>query len=178
MAKKPLTAEELRHELERDPAYRARRAEQEKQLASLDAVYSDDERGLVAEIRACGYVVDSVWDLVTNSPHPHLQRAFVGPYRKAYLILAKHLTMAHHRRVHEGIMRALTVKDGGRVIESSLLNEFRLESDPELRWVLANALKTAMPYHRRRKHPEIAEIFKAGVQRAAPNKPVQPTRAA
>jgi len=30
-----------------------------------------------------------------------------------------------------------------------------------VRWVLANALKTAMPYNLRRKHPEIAAAYKA-----------------
>ena len=40
-----------------------------------------------------------------------------------------------------------------------LLHELRNENDPLMRWVIANALKTVMPYHRRKKHPEINEAW-------------------
>ena len=50
--------------------------------------------------------------------------------------------------------------DGGSLVENALLSEFERETNGELRWVLANALRTAMPYHRRRKYPEIRRVLK------------------
>jgi hypothetical protein len=38
------------------------------------------------------------------------------------------------------------------------LEEFEVEKNPEIRWVIAHALITAMPYRRRKEFPEIAEV--------------------
>src|SRR5262249_12457352 len=119
-----------------------------------------DEAVLVKRLHAIGYDVDSVWDLVNNVPDPILKGRFVGPYKRAYPVLMAHLQLRHDPRIREGIIRALTVRDGGVDLEIALLTEFKRESDPGLRWVLANALRIAMPYSRRRKHPEIAAAYK------------------
>jgi hypothetical protein len=66
----------------------------------------------------------------------------------------------HHEQVREVIIRALTVKDGGEPVWSALFEEFKSESNAELKWVFANALRTAMPYKLRRQHPEIAAVLK------------------
>lgn len=163
MPKKGTIVRKLLDQLEADPEYRRKRALADAALAKLEAECARDEEELVREIRSLGYDIDSVWDLVNNSPHPYLERRFIGPYERAYPTLLHHLTLSHHRRIREGIIRALTVKDGGTAVEQALLSEFENEANPELRWVLANALKTAMPYHRRRKRPEIAETFKRGI---------------
>src|SRR5262249_36979734 len=103
----------------------------------------------------------SVWDLVNDAPHPVLEGRFVGPYHAAYPALVRHLALPHHRRIKEGIVRALTVRDGGILVEETLLAAFQLEQNPQLRWVLANALRVAGPYHRRRKYPEIAAAYRS-----------------
>jgi hypothetical protein len=78
-------------------------------------------------------------------------------------MLVTHLTLSHHPRVREGIIRALTVKDGGSLVNDALFEQFTIEQDPILRWVLANALRIAMPLKQRRRHPEIAKVFNSGV---------------
>ena len=94
-------------------------------------------------------------------------------YERAYPLLVRHLRIRHHPRVREGIVRALTVKDGGEPVWSALLQELHGELDPEMKWVLANALKTAMPYKLRRKHPEIAAAYQAPLRS---NKSLERTR--
>ena len=56
--------------------------------------------------------------------------------------------------VREGIIRALIMKEGGEQVWSALFAAFETETNAELKWVLANALRTAMPYTLRLKHPK------------------------
>ena len=162
MRKKSITASELIERLERDPDYRARRAQQDAASAEKAAVCAADEKQLVSEIRALGYDIDSVYDLVNNTPHPVLTRRFLGPYPRAYPILVRHLHLEHHPAIREGVIRSLTIRDGGVPVEKALLDEFDRETDKHLRWVLASALKTAMPYSKRRRRPDIAATFRTG----------------
>lgn len=155
----PIKAEDLLKELESDPKWVAERDAREKEHARRDEEIAKHERKLVSEIRGIGYEIDSVWDLVNNAPHPVLERGFIGPYERAYPILIRHLKLPYIREVREGIIRALTIKDGGPELEAALLDEFYKEQDPAMKWVLGNALRTAMPYHRRRKHPLIREAL-------------------
>jgi len=157
--KGPITAEELLRKLEADPDWVAKRDARERGQIAWEAEMAELERNLVSEIRSVGYEIDSVWDLVNNAPHPVLERKFVGPYERAYPILIRHLKLPHIREVREGIVRALIVKDGGPEMEVALLDELLKEPDAALKWVLANALRAAMPYHRRRKHPQIREAL-------------------
>ena len=154
------TADQLLRELEANPQWRAERGRREAALAERARAAALDERELVAEIRAVGYDVESVYDLVNNAPHPVLERRFIGPYPAAYPILLRHLGLPHSYVIREGIVRALTVRDGGPAVATALLAAFVQESDAELRWVLANALRAAMPYRLRRRHPEIAAVLK------------------
>lgn len=128
-------------------------------MEATAAACTADEAGLVAELQAAGLSVESVWDLVNNSPHPVLERTYVGPYEGAYPILVRHLQERHIARVREGIVRSLTVSDGGSLVADGLFRAFNNERDPGLRWVLANALRTAMPYSRLGKHPEIGQAL-------------------
>ncbi len=157
--RKPVTAAELMAELEADPEWVAQRDAKERKRQAYVQICSADEAELVREIRDAGYDIDSVWDLVNNIPHPILERRFLGEYRLAYPILVRHLFVPHRKEIREGIIRALTVKDGGSEVESTLLDCFQSETNDSLRWVLANALRTAMPYHRRKKHPEIKAVL-------------------
>lgn len=163
MRNKPVTASELLEQLASDPGNQERRRALEAATEELGRVCAADERLLVEEVRAAGYAVDSVWDLVNNSPHPVLERRFIGAYPKAYPVLVTHLRQPHHPRIREGVIRALTVRDGGALVEQALLQEFETEALVNLRWVLANALKYAMPYSRRRKRRDIADAYRAGM---------------
>ena len=160
MARKRITADELMRELESDPEWVAKREERERQQAKLRAVLDADQLELVREICDVGYQVTSVWDLVNNTPHPHLKRNFVGEYPAAYPILLKHLGMEHHPRIREGIIRALTVPDGGDEVAWELLGHFEKEQDAQMKWVIANALRTVMNRSARKKYPEIDNYYK------------------
>jgi hypothetical protein len=157
--RKPITAGELMAQLEADPEWVARRDARQRESEAHSQVCAADEAELVREIRSAGYDIDSVWDLVNSTPHPILERRFLGEYPRAYPILLRHLRIAHRKEIREGIIRSLTVKDGGRDVEVALLECFQSETDDNLRWVLANALRTAMPYHRRKKFPEIKRVL-------------------
>ena len=157
--RKPVTAAELMAALEADPEWVAQRDAKEREREAQRKVCATDEHDLVREIREAGYDIDSVWDFVNNTPHPILERRFLGEYPAAYPILVRHLSIPHRKEIREGIIRALTVKDGGSQVEATLLECFQSETDDYLRWVLANALRTAMPYHRRRKYPEIRAML-------------------
>ena len=158
--KGPVTASDFLAQLENDPEYQVRRARQEEKQAKLKATLDADEKALVVAIREHGYDIDSVWDLVNNAPHPFIERRFVGPYPKAYPILVEHLAVPHLPRIREGIIRALTERDANEVASAALLREFESEADPELRWVLANALRTVLARSQKAKHPEYKAVFK------------------
>jgi len=160
--RKSVTAQALLEALAADPAYKEMRKRKDAELDARAAMLADEERALVAEANALGYGITSVYDFVNNAPHPFLERPFVGPYERAYPMLVRHLRLPHHPIVREGIIRALTVRDGGESVWQSLYEEFTQETNESLRWVLANALKVAMPYRKRVKIPEIARVFKSG----------------
>lgn len=104
---------------------------------------------MIEELASVGVAVSSVWDLVNR----------VNDYQAAYPVLLCHLKVPHHPKTREGIVRALTVKGAGSEVEVGLLAELENETDASLRWVIANALKTAMPWNRRRKHPEVMAVW-------------------
>lgn len=163
-SRKSVTSQELIDSLAADPGYQAMKAQEAVRLAAFVAEFADEERVIAAEAKSLGYDIESVWDFVNNTPHPFLPRRLVGPYPRAYPMLVRHLHLPHHPRVREGVVRALTVRDGGELVWQALYQEFKLESDEGMRWVLANALKYAMPYRLRIEHPEIARAHKnAGV---------------
>ena len=81
-----MSASEFVEQLEADPEFKRKQAVRESELAERVEEYRRDEAGLVAELRALGYDIDSVWDFVNNSPHPVLSRRFVGSYERAYSI--------------------------------------------------------------------------------------------
>ena len=162
MAKKGVTAAELMKQLEADPEYVARRQAKEAQIEKLAAECKADEKGLLAELNEIGINVDSVWDLVNNSPHPVLKTNFMGSYEIAYPILVRHLGILHHKRIREGIIRALSDPDAYEVAAQPLIEQLRIESKKSLRWVIANALKVMLPNVEIQRYPEIQEALDAG----------------
>ncbi len=99
-----LTADDLgRLKLTDDEKSRLRAINQERarQRAERSAHLRAEEEPILADLRAIGCEVKSVWDLVNTS----------GPYPGAIPILLKHLTQAYSDRTKEGIARALAVPD-------------------------------------------------------------------
>jgi hypothetical protein len=160
MKRRKRTAAELVADLSTGPEYRARVAERDRKIVSKVAEYASEDAILAREAAELGYAISSVWDFVNNATHPFLAGKFIGPYERAYPMLIRHLSLPHHPRVREGIIRALSVRDGGTILANHLLKEFLSEPDTNLRWVLANALRIAMPYNQRRRYPEIAATRK------------------
>src|ERR1017187_5714225 len=93
------TADELLRTLETDPEYVRRRAEQDAELARLDALYRDAEAPLVRDLASLGVHVWTVWDLV-NGPNS---------YDVAIPLLLDHLRRPYPDAISAGIARALGI---------------------------------------------------------------------
>jgi hypothetical protein len=131
--RKQQSAAELMAELSLDPAFamnkQRREDEEHRRLAGL----KEEEKPLVAELKAAGVVVETVWDFVNTS----------ASYRAAIPILARHLSMPYSLRIKEGIARALTVPYGGSAALSAVIDEFdrqNANSEVSLKWVLGNTI--------------------------------------
>ena len=156
------TAKELMEQLKADPDFLAKKAKNDAQFEELERICEADEYELICELNSRGFHVKSVWDLVNNAPHEFLERNFVGSYEDAYPILVKHLTISHHQRIREGIIRALTEKNAKRIAFAPLLEQLNLEPLKCNRWVIANALRTMLTKAERAKYPEVDEAYGAG----------------
>jgi len=157
MRKKNITAAELIDQLKNDPDYKERAKKRDAELKPIWDKRKKDEEELVSEIRKIGYKIDSIYDLVNNKPHEFLERKFIGKYNKAYPILIQHLNKPHEQMIREGIIRALTEKDGGEEVEKALFEQFEKETNNEIKWIIANALSVVVPKNR---HIEYTEVFK------------------
>lgn len=160
MRKKSLTAQELQRELASDVSYQKMMREKEAKRKELEELLNKDEEPLVQELKSLGLEIDSVWDLVNNSPHQFLDRNFKGDYSIAYETLVKHLDFDYHPKTIEGIIRALTENEAKKIAANKILELFQKETDKNLKWVMANALRTLMTWNKRQKYPEIGEILK------------------
>jgi hypothetical protein len=131
----------------------------EKPKLNLEMLRKDEEP-IVNDLRKLGLNVDSVWDLVNNKPSLFLKQKFTGNYSKAYSTLVKHLEFNYHPKTIEGIIRALTEKQAKDIATNKILELFDKESDQNLKWVMANALRTLMSLEKRKKYPEIGNTLK------------------
>ena len=130
MNRKPITAKELLQQLEADPKWVAERDARELRHRKRAEALSKDEAGLLNDLEAVGVRVSSVYDFV-NSPPASLE---------AMLVLVRHLDIPHLPNIREGIIRALSVSSARDYAQSSLVEQFRRENDPDMKWVIANAL--------------------------------------
>jgi hypothetical protein len=108
MKKKGETAEELLARLEADPEFVADRSAREIAHLEREAVLRAAEAPVVAELRAAGYPVESVWDLVNTSSN----------YAEALPILVGHLSKPYPDAVRDGIARALAVPEANFAIDT------------------------------------------------------------
>ena len=135
--KKRETAGEFMARLQSDPEWVRQDAERAaKHQAAVDKLQAEikpEKDALLADLAAVGCRVSSVWDLVNSN----------SSYPEAIPVLCKHLQLARHETMREGIVRALTVKEacgiGGHLILAELKRPPE-ENPDNVRWVLANAL--------------------------------------
>ncbi len=154
-----MKASDLMKKLDADPEYKEMQKRKAHELEEKAALLAEDERGLIEELNSIGYEIESVWDFVNNNNRYEFLRKFNGSYNSAYLILVKHLQVEHHPRIREGVIRALTVKDANEVASETLLTEFNQEQNSNLKWVLANALRTVLNRAQKAKHPDYKEVY-------------------
>jgi hypothetical protein len=134
---KRMTVEEGMAELNADPEWVAALAREDAERAKRGAEYARAEAPLVAELRAAGVPVDSVWDL----------RSASGPYPEAVPILLAHLPKPYPTEVRDGIARALGVPDASYAW-STLKRLYRDEQDERVKDGLAVALVGAANHAR------------------------------
>lgn len=115
-ARRATTPGELMRELENDPLYRARVAVRDAQVAAEKESFRIAEAPIVEDLRAAGFTVASVWDLLDPTV----------PHDDALPILVKHLESARYPdRVLELLGRALAVKSA-RAYWDRLLAFYRI----------------------------------------------------
>ena len=115
-----VTAEELLRELEADPQFTRRQAEQEAERREVERKLREAEAPLIDDLARAGFAVDSAWDLVNRSE----------PYPEALPILLRHLQLPYPDRVREGIARALAVR-GDAAFAWETLVELYQDEPPE-----------------------------------------------
>jgi hypothetical protein len=129
---KRITAEELMAQLNADPEFVAAREEREARRRQQEIELQRAERPLVDDLRAAGYAIESVWDLV-NTP---------GSYPRAVPILFAHLPKPYPPAIREGIARALGVPEA-KVGWKLLTRLYREEEEERVKDGLAVAVAGA-----------------------------------
>ena len=109
------TAAEFLRTLEADSEYVRRRAEQDEELAKLDALLRASEASLVLDLANIGIQVESVWELVNTS----------SSYDEAIPLLLDHLRRPYPDAIREGIARALAVRATRPLGWRILVDEYR-----------------------------------------------------
>ena len=111
-----LTVGEYLRQRNADPAWVAAQAASEAARLQLEAEYRHAQRPLLADLRAAGYAVDDVWDLVNTT----------APYIDAVPILIRHLGQPYPAAVRDGIARALAIPQAKSVWDQ-LVRFYRVE---------------------------------------------------
>lgn len=97
----PISANELIAQLQADPDYQRKMAAAEAERQVRMQEFRRAEQPIVADLRAAGVKVNSVWDLVNTAT----------PYPAALPVLIRHLELGGYPdRVMESLGRALAVK--------------------------------------------------------------------
>lgn len=118
MKKERKSAGELMRELSADPKYVTAQRERERQTREKREQFARDEEPILADLRAVGTPVGSVWDLVNTGAR----------YPAAIPVLLAHIQKSYPQKIREGLARALAVPEA-RSGWSVLMHEF--ESDPD-----------------------------------------------
>jgi len=126
---KRVTAAELLAQLEKDPDFVARREERDRAVEARAEALRVEEAPLVADLRAAGYDVTSVWDLVNSSLS----------YIDDVPLLLSHFVRPYSSSIRDGIARALGTP-GAIEYWALLLNRYKSEEDFRVKDGLAAAL--------------------------------------
>ena len=110
-----ITAEEHAKQLQVDPEFMRRRAEQEKALAEREAQLRVVEAPLLKDLARVGFDVKSVWFLNNNRPE----------FRKAIPVLLDHLKRPYPDIIRAGIAQRLAVRATRKMGWRILVEEFR-----------------------------------------------------
>ena len=110
-----ITAEEHAKQLQADPEFMRRKAEQEKALAERKAMLRVAEAPLVEDLARLGFEVESVWFLKNNNPE----------FRKAIPVLLDHLRRPYPDIIRAGIAQRLAVRATRKIGWRILVEEFR-----------------------------------------------------
>jgi hypothetical protein len=145
-----ITAEELMKQLHADPQWVAEQQQREARHATSTARLKADEAAILSDLTAAGIEVASVYDFLKIPSRPP----------GAVAVLVRHLDTPHLRNVREGVIRALGVPAARALAFEPLRAAYRVESDPTLRWVIANALAGMARFEEVRELPGIDEYAK------------------
>src|SRR5262249_50216182 len=88
MTRKQQTAAELMARLAREPAFAANKQRKEVEEQRTLAMLKEEEQPLIADLKAVGVIVETVWDFVNTS----------ASYRVAIPTLVRHLSMPYSLR--------------------------------------------------------------------------------
>lgn len=127
-----ISAGELMRHLENDPEWVAKRTAKDSRRIERARALTADEAPIILELASVGITVSSVYDFVGKQPASEV----------AIPILIRHLSVEHHERIREGLIRGLSRPSARKLAFEPLRNAFLEERDPALRWVLANALSS------------------------------------
>jgi hypothetical protein len=128
-----ITAAEHMAQLQKNPEWVKRNAEDEARLKERQEQSRREQAVLLTELRVIGFHVESVWDFVNTAEK----------YPSAIPILLRHLSLPYRNRIKEGIVRALTVNYAGPEVLRELIRLYCEETDHKpnsLKWVLGNAI--------------------------------------
>lgn len=116
---KKVTAREFIEQLNADPEWLAAEAAREAARQGPWALLRQAEQPVIEDLRAAGYDVETVWDLVNTT----------ADYADAVPILIRHLGQPYPDKVREGIARALAIRHAKSVWEQ-LVRLYRAEAGP------------------------------------------------
>lgn len=127
--KRPTTAAQLLSELEADPEFMRRQAQDDAENERRSLELARAEAPLLADLARAGRAVVSVWDLVNTRE----------PYPEAIGVLLDHLERSYPEPVRDGIARALAVREA-RFAWGRLVHLFRREKNGQVKDGLAVAI--------------------------------------
>ncbi len=113
-----ITAREWADRLNADPEFVAAAAAREAVRQQREAAFRRAERPLLEDVRAAGYTIDDVWDLVNTAAW----------YADLVPVLIRHLGEPYPDAIRDGIARALAIPQAKAVFEE-LVQFYRAEPD-------------------------------------------------
>lgn len=110
--------------------------EKEKARLEFEKELDEQEKDLIADLKAVGIEVKCVWDLVNTKES----------YWAAIPVLLEHLSKPYHHRIKEGIIRALGVKDAKGKATPLLIAEYHKIpiKKMDMRWAVGNTVYTTI----------------------------------